>query len=55
MAELEKARVQYRANRTMDFQVDPAEGHDDLLMALALAAEAARDCQTRPVRVYQRK
>jgi len=55
MAELEKARVQYRANRTMDFYVDPAEGHDDLLMALALAAEAARDCQTRPVRVYQRK
>ncbi len=54
MAELEKARVHYRANQTMDFHVDPAEGHDDLLMALALAVEAARDCQTRPVRVYRR-
>ncbi len=55
MAELEKARVQYRPNRTMDFYVAPAEGHDDLLMALALAVEAARDYQPRPVRVYQRK
>jgi hypothetical protein len=55
MAELEKARAQYRANQTMDFYVDRAEGHDDLLMALALAVEAAGDVQPRPVRVYQRR
>jgi len=54
MSELEKAHVHYRANQTMDFYVDPAEGHDDLLMALALAVEAAHDFQPRPVRVYQR-
>jgi len=27
----------------MNFYVDPSEGHDDFLMSLALAAEAARD------------
>ena len=55
MAEMEKARVHYRANQTMHFYVDPAEGHDDLLMALALAVEAAGDVRPRPVRVYQRR
>ncbi|MCX6000794.1 MAG: hypothetical protein NTU41_14780, partial [Chloroflexi bacterium] len=43
MHELEKARAGYRPNRTMNFCVDPADGHDDLLMSLALAVEAARD------------
>jgi len=43
MRQLEKARADYRPNQTMNFYVDPAEGHDDLLMALALAVEATRD------------
>jgi hypothetical protein len=54
MAGLEKARVHYRPNRSMNFYVDPSEGHDDFLMALALVVEAARDLNPRPARVYQR-
>lgn len=40
--ELEKARVQYRPNQTMNFYVDLQEGHDDFLMSLALLPQAAR-------------
>ena len=54
MTGLEKARVHYRPNRSMNFYVDPSEGHDDFLMALALVVEAARDLNPRPARVYQR-
>ena len=43
MYQLEKARAQYRPNQTMNFYVDPSEGHDDFLMSLALTAEAAKD------------
>ena len=43
MHQLEKARVNYRPNQTMNFHVDPSDGHDDLLMSLALVVEAARD------------
>jgi hypothetical protein len=39
--EMEKARSQYRSNQTMNFYVDPARGHDDFLMSLALLVEAA--------------
>ena len=39
--QLELARVAYRDNRTMEFDVDPAEGHDDYLISLALAVAAA--------------
>ncbi len=39
----ERARATYRANRTMNFFVDPAEGHDDYLMSAALLVEASRD------------
>jgi hypothetical protein len=39
--EIEKARSQYRPSQTMNFYVDPAEGHDDFLMSLALLVEAA--------------
>ena len=39
----ERARSAYRANRTMNFFVDPAEGHDDYLMSAALLVEASRD------------
>jgi hypothetical protein len=42
MGEMEKARGQYRPNQTMNFYVDPSQGHDDFLMSLALTAEAAR-------------
>lgn len=42
MREMEKARGQYRPNQTMNFYVDPAQGHDDFLMSLALTVEAAR-------------
>jgi phage FluMu gp28-like protein len=48
--ELEKARVAYRANRTMNFFVDPADGHDDFLMSLALLVEASADAAPRAAR-----
>jgi hypothetical protein len=40
--ELELARVAYRPAGGMNFYVDAAEGHDDYLVSLALAAEAGR-------------
>ncbi|MFH1169053.1 MAG: hypothetical protein V1691_00025 [Chloroflexota bacterium] len=40
--EMEKARSQFRPSQTMNFYVDPAQGHDDFLMSLALLVEAAR-------------
>jgi hypothetical protein len=40
--QLERARVAYRGDRSMQFHVDPAEGHDDYLMSLALCVWAAR-------------
>ncbi len=45
--EMEKARAQYRPNQTMSFFVDPAEGHDDFLMSLALLVEAAAGYEPR--------
>jgi hypothetical protein len=39
--EMEKARSQYRPSQTMNFYVNPADGHDDFLMSLALMVEAA--------------
>ena len=39
---MEKARSQYRPNRTMNVYVDPSRGHDDFLMSLALLVEAAQ-------------
>jgi len=40
-SEMERAKSRYRPNRTMDFYVDPSEGHDDFLISLALLVEAA--------------
>jgi hypothetical protein len=40
--EIEKARSQYRPSQTMNFYVDPSQGHDDFLMSLALLVEASR-------------
>ncbi len=39
--EMERAKSQYRPNQTINFYVDPAQGHDDYLMSLALLVEAA--------------
>jgi len=47
MFELQRAKAQYRPNQTMNFYVDPQEGHDDFLMSLALLVAAARDFQPR--------
>ena len=47
MFELQKAKAQYRPNQTMNFYVDPSEGHDDFLMSLALVAQGAKDFSPR--------
>lgn len=39
--ELERARSICRPNQTINFFVNPSEGHDDYLMSLALCVEAA--------------
>jgi len=39
--QMEAGRVAYRANRTMNFFVDPAEGHDDYLVSAALLVRAS--------------
>jgi len=48
--EMEQARVAYRPSRTMNFFVEPSQGHDDYLMSLALLVEAARDVRPRAAR-----
>jgi len=48
--EMEKAKSQYRPSQTMNFYVDPAQGHDDFLMSLALLTEAARQYSPREAR-----
>jgi hypothetical protein len=40
-SQLALARAAYGAGHAMQFDVDPAEGHDDYLMSLALAVHAA--------------
>ena len=40
--QLERARAVYRDARTMQFDVDPKEGHDDYLLSLAPCVAAAR-------------
>jgi len=48
--EMEKAKSQYRPSQTMNFYVDPAQGHDDFLMSLALLVEAANRYSPRGAR-----
>jgi hypothetical protein len=48
--EMEKAKSQYRPSQTMNFYVDPAQGHDDFLMSLALLVEAANQYSPRSAR-----
>jgi len=48
--EMEKAKSQYRPSQTMNFYVDPGQGHDDFLMSLALLVEAAKQYSPRGAR-----
>jgi len=41
MFEMVKAKSVYRPNQTLNFFVDPGDGHDDYLVSLALAVQAA--------------
>ncbi len=45
--EMERAKSQYRPSQTMNFYVDPAQGHDDFLMSLALLVEATNQYSPR--------
>lgn len=49
--EIELARAVYRPNRTMNFFVDPAQGHDDFVVSLALAVHAAAGLEVERPRV----
>ena len=53
--ELERARVRYRPNQTINFYVDPQEGHDDFLMSLALVVKAAKDLSPREAKGWLRE
>jgi hypothetical protein len=46
--EVELARVHYRPSRQMNFFVVPSDGHDDYVVSLSLAVDAARELETRP-------
>ena len=46
--QVESTRVSYRPNQTLNFFVPPSDGHDDYVVSLALAVEAAREMQLRP-------
>ena len=48
--EMDRAKSQYRPSQTMNFYVDPTQGHDDFLMSLALLAEAAGQYSPRGAR-----
>ncbi|GAJ12739.1 unnamed protein product, partial [marine sediment metagenome] len=48
--EMEKAKSRFRPNQTINFYVDPAQGHDDFLMSLALLVEATQQYSPRSAR-----
>jgi hypothetical protein len=48
--ELNKAKSLYRPNLTLNFFVDPSDGHDDFLMSLALLAQSAALYEPRTAR-----
>ena len=48
--QMERAKSHYRPSQTINFYVDPSQGHDDFLMSLALLAEAAQNCSPRKAR-----
>ena len=41
--QMEKAKSCFRPNQTINFYVEPFQGHDDFLMSLALLVEAGKD------------
>ena len=41
-SQMERAKSTFRPSQTMNFYVDPAEGHDDFLTSLALLVEASQ-------------
>jgi len=45
--EVDRAKSYYRPSQTMNFYVDPSQGHDDFLMSLALLVEAANQYEPR--------
>ena len=53
--ELERARAQYRPNQTMNFYVDPQEGHDDFIVSLALVVQAAKGFRPREAKGWLRE
>jgi len=53
--ELERARVQYRPNQTMNFYVDPQDGHDDFLVSLALVVQATKGLSLREAKGWLRE
>jgi len=53
-SQMARARSVFRPNQTINFYVDPAEGHDDFLSSLALLVEAAR-YTPRAARGHQRE
>ena len=53
--ELERARARYRPNQTMNFYVDPQQGHDDFLMSLALVVQAAKGLGPREAKGWLRE
>jgi hypothetical protein len=46
----ELTRVTYRANQTMNFFVDPNDGHGDYIMSAALLVRASKDAAPRAAR-----
>jgi hypothetical protein len=48
--ELERAKCHYRPSKTLNFYVNPSEGHDDYLISLALLVEAAESYEAREAR-----
>ena len=48
--EMEKAKSYYRPSQTMNFLLDPSQGHDDFLMSLALLVEASHHSELRIAR-----
>lgn len=50
MSELAMAKSVYRPNQTLNFFVEPKEGHDDFIVSLTLAVAAAASYQPRSAR-----
>ena len=48
--EMDKAKSHYRPSQTMNFFVEPSQGHDDFLMSLSLLVEAVKLSQLRAPR-----